>query len=187
MKYSKRPYECRQSLTNCGPPRRTTLSRLLLSVAIVLVSVSVVSCGGSLEVRTIPTLTKPPIPPAPVPPELESQIPPTLTLTAKEVAYYHEACEAWESGEYVELDLINQYGLSQTDACKWAVFGYTVQGEITWEEILNQMAAYAERMRGDRAALVQLIENMYQVSLETQEAVKRIDGDRRGFVSKFFD
>lgn len=174
-------------MTVSGRQRKTRPLRLLLIAAIVLMSVSVASCGGSLEVRTIPVLTKPPIPPAPIAPDVADQLPPAITLTAKEVAYYVDVCNDYEAGEYTDEEMLADTGLTRADACKWAVFGYTVQGEITWEEILNQMAGYAERMRADRSLLVDLINNMYNVSLETQEAVKRIDGDRRGFLSKFFD
>ena len=136
-------------------------------------------------------VTKPPIPVAPHPPEIVDLLPPSTVITADEVSYYLEACNAWKSvgteGGPLTDEVAEDYpGLTQGDACEWAVFGYTVQGSITWDEIINQMANYAELMRNDRITLIQIIENMYDVSLETSQAIKELNTPKQGLWGKLF-
>ena len=50
----------------------------------------------------IPVMAAPVIPPEPQAPDLASQLPPTITLTPDEVAYYKEVCDAWESNDYTK-------------------------------------------------------------------------------------
>ena len=127
----------------------------------------------------IPVMAKPIIPAEPTAPDLAAQLPKTVTLTPKEVAYYKEACDAWEGGEYSGPEMQDAYpGLTRGAACDWAIKGYTIQDGLTVEDMWNQSARYAEEMRNYARALKQQIEHMYQLSQETQKAIKETNFSR---------
>ena len=140
----------------------------------------------------IPVMAKPVIPPEPQAPDLASQLPPTITLTPAEVAYYKVVCEAWEDGEYTEEEMADQFpGLSRGAACDWVIKGYTIQGGLTVEDMWNQSAHYAESMRAYVKALKTQINNMYDLSKATQKAMLEVNtkrtessGGRRWFWQK---
>jgi hypothetical protein len=100
----------------------------------------------------------------PVAPNLAELLPDSIVVTPEDVQIYKEACDAWESNEYSKEEIISQYGLSRSSACDWAIFGYTVQGEITIESIENQQADYAEKLRHHINFLIETINNLYEVS-----------------------
>jgi len=123
----------------------------------------------------IPVLSRPSIPPAPVPPELTSQLPKDLVVTPADVALYTAACDAWESGEYSDDQVIADYGLTRTAACDWAIYGYTVQDSITFDGILTNMVGYINELQNHNKFLHQIIDNMYEVSQQTNESVREIN------------
>jgi len=124
-------------------------------------------------------MAKPIIPAEPQAPDLAAQLPATVTLTPKEVEYYKEACDAWEGGEYSDLEMETEYpGLTRGAACDWAIKGYTIQDGLTVEDMWNQSARYAEEMRNYARVLKLQIEQMYQVSQETQKAIKETNINR---------
>ena len=128
------------------------LFKNLLKLAMILMIVSSVASCASQETRInthmIPVMAEPVIPPEPQAPDLASQLPPTITLTPDEVAYYKEVCDAWESNEHTKADMEENFpGLPRGAACDWAIKGYTIQGSLTVEAMWNQSAHYAESMR----------------------------------------
>jgi hypothetical protein len=114
----------------------------------------------------------PVVPREPSAPDLASQYPTSIVITKAETEYYTEACDAWESGEYTEDELLVEYSLSRGAACDWAIYGHTVQGSLDIESIFVQQADYVERLRAHIDALVGIINNQYLLSKQTTAAIK---------------
>jgi hypothetical protein len=124
-------------------------------------------------------MTKPVIPVEPAAPNLAALLPETITITAKEASYYKDACDAWEGGEYSKAELAQQYpGLSRGSACDWAVKGYTIQAGLTFEQMWNLSADYAEQMRNYANTLKTQINSMYQLNQKTQDAMQQANTER---------
>ena len=121
----------------------------------------------------IPVLPKPVIPTEPRAPVLVEQLPPSIVTTAEEVSYWDEACESWQGGEYTDAEMAEEYpGLSMAASCEWAIYGHSVQGHLNLESIFVRQATYAEQMRGYVQTLIQIIESQYDLSQNTQDAIK---------------
>ena len=124
------------------------------------------------QIRTIPVLAQPVIPVKPSPPNLASQLPITIEISAEDAAYFLEACEAWKSGEYTDIDMATDFpGLSRANACDWIIVGNTVQDSITLEDMWNQAIIYMLQLKVHADMLEKTIQNMYEVSQQTQEAL----------------
>ena len=125
-------------------------------------------------------MIKPSIPADPVPPKLNDQLGPAIVITAKDARYFAEACDAWEDKDsdgkpnYSKDEMAKNYpGLSRSDACDWAIYGQTVQGNLNLENIFILQATYAEQMRAHVQYLRETIDRMYQLSEEVRkEATK---------------
>jgi len=50
-------------------------------------------------------------------------------------------------GEEDDAEIEEETALSRSAACGWALYGFTVQGEINQEQNLNRLADYIERLR----------------------------------------
>jgi len=121
----------------------------------------------------MPTPTIPHLPKAP---DLASQLPKTIVVTAKEVSYFAEACDAWTSGEYTDAEMQEEYeGISRSAACDWAIYGYTVQGQLNVEGIELQQTAYADSLRAYIEALLSIIHSQVEVSQRTEEAIEQLN------------
>jgi hypothetical protein len=100
-------------------------------------------------------------------------MPVSIVTTATEVAYWDEVCDAWSGNEYTIEEMQEDYpGLSRGAACEWAVYGHTVQGHLNLESIFVKQATYAEQMRGYAETLIQIINSQYDLSQNTQEAIR---------------
>jgi len=137
---------------------------MLLILGSAICSCALLERKVQIETIFVPVLSKPVIPPEPVAPNLAEQLPESVVITAEEAQYYKDACDAWESNEYEESEILNEYGLSRSSACDWAIFGYTVQGELTVESIYNQQSSYVEQLRFYIQYLKSTIQNMYDAS-----------------------
>lgn len=125
-----------------------------------------------IETRIIPTINRPAIPAAPIPPDLISQQPVTIVLTAKEAGYYQEVCDAWESQEYSKEEMQELYpNISRSASCDWAIIGYTVQGHLTWEDILHQMATYSQQCRQALSIRDAAIDDMVRIAGEINQKI----------------
>jgi hypothetical protein len=60
----------------------------------------------------------------------------------------------------------------QSAACDWAIYGYTVQGQITAESILDQQATYAEQLRSYIDLLLGIIHTQQQISRDTRKSIE---------------
>lgn len=80
-----------------------------------------------------------------------------IVLTPADAQYYADVCDDYRTGN-------NDTGLSQNAACEWAIYGFTVQGEIAQEENLHRMADYIERLRDYTRVLRDMITELYQAS-----------------------
>lgn len=110
-------------------------------------------------------MIKPVIPADPTPPDLSNQLSPVVVITAEDVSYYAEACDAWVSDEYNKEEMENKYpGLSRSAACDWAIYGQTVQGNLNLENIFILQATYAQQMREHVKFLREIIDRMYTLS-----------------------
>lgn len=115
-----------------------------------------------MVVHEVPVIPKPAIPAEPSAPRLESLV--VVVVTARDAEYYAEICDRYADPEEHGEDIIAETGLSRSAACDWAIYGHTVQDEITLEDQLNQMADYAEKMRNYADFLRQTIENLYEAN-----------------------
>jgi hypothetical protein len=104
---------------------------------------------------------------------LKKQLPIGIEVSATLARYYIEVCDAWEGGEYNDIEMAEMYpGLSQSSACTWTVVGYTVQQSITVEDMWLQIVHLIQRLYLHIDVLEGTVEAMYQSSLDTQEALK---------------
>jgi hypothetical protein len=127
----------------------------------------------------VPVMAKPVVPVEPAAPNLAALLPDTITITAKEAAYYKEACDAWQGGEYSKEEMASEYpGLSRGASCDWAVKGYTIQAGLTFEQMWNLSADYAEQMRNYAKTLKAQIDSMYELNQKTQEAMQQANTQR---------
>lgn len=95
-------------------------------------------------------------------------------VTADTAAYFLEACEAWRAvGEvdaWTARDVEARYpGLSENDACNWAIFGMTAESEIAFEKDLAAAAHYTEALRAWGRALKRQLETLYRLLGEWAE------------------
>lgn len=106
-----------------------------------------------------------PKPVIPVEPSIPTLVDvPVVVITPQDAQYYQDICNDYESGEYGEGEL----PLTREAACNWAIYGHTVDGEITFEDMLNRMADYAEQMREHARQLRQIINHLYQAQQRTE-------------------
>lgn len=86
-------------------------------------------------------------------------------LTAEDARYYLDVCRRYQPPLPEDPETIKaETGLSEANACNWAVYGFTVQGEITQENNLNTMAGYIEKLRAYAQTLRETIHNLYEAS-----------------------
>jgi len=104
----------------------------------------------------VPVYIPPAIPTEPPAPSLES--PPVIVITPKDAAYYAEICERYEEEAPDEIQV--ETGLSESAACAWAIYGHTVQDEITLEQQLNLLVNYAESLRLWGRLMARTLENV---------------------------
>jgi hypothetical protein len=127
----------------------------------------------------VPVMAKPVIPVEPAAPNLVALLPKTVTVTAAEAAYYKEACDAWNDIDYTkEIMAIEYPDLSRGASCDWAVKGYTVQAGLTFEQMWNLSADYAEQMRNYAKTLKKQIDSLYEQNQKTQEAMQQVNTER---------
>lgn len=117
------------------------------------------SCGfQKVKVVEVPVIPKPALPAEPAAPSLAS--PTVIVITSEDAEYYSEVCDRYQAGDSNEQDIAAETGLTRGASCDWAIYGHTVQDEITFEDTLNQMADYAERLRAYARFLRQTIVNL---------------------------
>jgi len=139
----------------------------------------------------IPIAPEPTIPRIPTAPNLADQLPPVIVITPKDATYYATACEAWDSGDTEEEMHASYPGLSRSAACDWAIYGYTVQGQLTAESILAQQATYAEQLRSYIQLLIGIIHTQQQISQDTRKSIEALNQNppvvsKAGFTNPFW-
>lgn len=118
----------------------------------------------------------PTIPHLPQAPDLASQLPKPIVVTAEEVNYFAAVCDAWASGEYTNEDMQEKYpGMSRSASCDWAIYGYTVQGQLNIESIQIQQTVYADSLRAYIDALLSIITSQVEVSQKTEDAIVKLN------------
>jgi len=124
-----------------------------------------------IEVHRVPVLAVPVLPPRPtLNPSLVDQLQKPIGLTRKEVQYYQDICDRYESGEDPEA-LQEDSGLSRGAACDWVVFGQTIQGNFNLEAVLNTIGGHVEALHGQIDFLEQTIRNMIEVTNKASSQV----------------
>ncbi|ETW95566.1 MAG: hypothetical protein ETSY1_30085 [Candidatus Entotheonella factor] len=109
---------------------------------------------------TIPTLPEPVIPREPPAPKLE--LPNVIVMTPEDASYFAEACDAISAvdpSDRTKLEQVRaQYpGLEREDACRWAIYGFTVQDWLTVEAQMAEIASYVEQLRAQIHFLSELM------------------------------
>lgn len=79
-------------------------------------------------------------------------IPPIAVTTLKEAKYYLEVCEAWKQvgkeGFHNAEEVTEQYGgLTENDSCRWALYGWPVESQVSFEKLLARWAGYTDKLR----------------------------------------
>lgn len=125
---------------------------------------------------TVPKLPEPVTPPDPQPPNLD--LPPVLVITAVEAEYYQEVCEEFsqltESDTAARKALETSTGMTQANACNWAIYGFTVQDWLTLEVKMAEIAGYVDQLRAQLQFLRELMNKRQQVMDERTKALQSI-------------
>ena len=126
-----------------------------------------------VRIYTIPTMPKANIPAPIIAPDL--QVPTPIITTAEETSYYAEACEAISSGDYTKDELSVAYpSLSRSNACDWAVTGFTIQGWFTLESQLVLAGTYTEQLRARISFLEGMIKDREEIANRQKAAINKI-------------
>jgi hypothetical protein len=133
-----------------------------------------------VKVYTVPVVSKPIIPAAIAGPPL--RLPEVVVVTTTEALYYNDACLAFKSigfeGEDDLQGVLEQYpGLTQSAACEWAIYGFTVQGWLSLESQINEIGAYTRSLRARIAVLEGMLNDQYDSSKAQKETFERINED----------
>lgn len=124
-----------------------------------------------MEIYTIPVIPRTKLPAPILSPNLD--VPTPLVITALETDYYAEACEAHSDGSYSEDELVAMFpDLTRSNACDWAIYGFTVQGWFNVEAKLALAGSYSQQLR-DRIIFLEGIIKDYEAISDKQEEVLR--------------
>ena len=69
-------------------------------------------------------------------------------------------CFRYEDPDEDPDEVLIETGLSRSAACEWAIFGHTVQDELNFEDDLNRLADYVERLRDYSDLLKKTLDNV---------------------------
>lgn len=148
---------------------------LLILTSLLLASCSILQAPPVREVsiHAIPTLPSIIIP-KPVPTH-DLSLPTPITITAEEALYYRDACGAFNSGEYTDDELREEfYGLTQSSSCDWSITGFTVQDWFNVESKLALTGTYTQQLR-DRIVIIEgIIKTLEDAGKRQVEAIKKI-------------
>lgn len=130
-----------------------------------------------IQVVSIPALPPPVKIDPPSPPTLG--LPPVLVTTFDEVSYWTEACEAFsdvDSRDQAALAEVTEEfpGLTRGDACDWAIYGFTVQGWLTFEAYMAEIASYIEQLRAHIKFQSQLMDERQKIISTRDEALGKL-------------
>ena len=85
-------------------------------------------------------------------------IPPVLTLSKADAESYQDICD--ETGD--------------PDFCNWVIRGFTIQGWLTFESILNNLVSHSKAVERTYQALVQIVKSRQKVMDAQQESIEGI-------------
>lgn len=149
-------------------------------------------CATTYDVRYIPVLPEPTITPEPTAPNVSDTLPDDITITQEEAEFYKQACDAWslvdQEDGFTSEEVIEEYRLNEDEACNWAITGYTIQDNLTVEQMYVEMAAYTERLRTWGNSLKKELENLYKlIDKTTDKNASFSEKEKKGFFSRLFD
>jgi hypothetical protein len=154
----------------------------ILSILIVMISLAGcqlferTSLPQRVKVYTVPVVSKPIIPAAIAGPLL--RLPEVVVVTTAEALYFNDACLAFKAigSEDDRLGVLDDYpGLTQSAACEWAIYGFTVQGWLSLESQINEIGAYTRSLRARIALLEGMLNDQYDSSKAQKETFERIN------------
>lgn len=130
-----------------------------------------------VKIVTIPTLPRAVIPTEPSPPALK--LPPVLVMTREEALYYVDACDDFKPDDpddvYTQEELWVKYpGLTEENACDWAIYGFTVQDWLSVESGMAEIAGYVEQLRAQIRFMARLMEERQDVMDKQLESIQKI-------------
>ncbi len=129
-----------------------------------------------VQIVTVPKLPEPVTPPDPQPPNLD--LPPVLVITAVEAEYYQEVCEEFsqlaKSDTTAREALEKRTGMTQGNACDWAIYGFTVQDWLTLEVKMAEIAGYVDQLRAQLQFLRELMEKRQRVMDERAKVLQSL-------------
>ena len=132
-----------------------------------------------VKVKTLPIIPKVTLP-APVP-KPQVTMPEVITLTAQDALFYKQVCDeftdAGQEDAYTLEEIYERYpGMSRESACNWAVYGYTVQGQLMLESQLIKLGLYTEQLRGRISYLEGVIRELEKATdLQRQTILEQED------------
>ncbi len=145
---------------NCAPSNLTGQSRILSLAVMLLAIVLTASCSAlgtkeivhRVEVQRIPVMPEPNLIELPTAPRWES--PPVMVVTEAEAREWAAFCEMFRTPEdKLSEDEIEQKqalidgGSGADDFCQWAIYGFTVQHWLNFEQYMLDVAAYVDKLR----------------------------------------
>jgi hypothetical protein len=108
-------------------------------------------------------------------------MPEVITLTAQDALFYKQVCDeftdAGQEDAYTLEEIYERYpGMSRESACNWAVYGYTVQGQLMLESQLIKLGLYTEQLRGRISYLEGVIRELEKATdLQRQTILEQED------------
>jgi hypothetical protein len=133
-----------------------------------------------VKVYTVPVVSKPIIPAAIAGPPLK--LPEVVVVTTADAHNYIDACLAFKAVGKPDQDTLKEVeeeypGLSQSSACNWAIYGFTVQGWLSLESQINEIGAYTRSLRARVAVLEGMLNDQYDSAQAQKETFERIHDD----------
>lgn len=165
---------------NFGQQKRGLLSWIRTSVGLLLVIGLTASCSGfpripDYQVVTTPTAIKPTIHQEPSLKVLKAPDP--IVITLKDFEFYYQACEDYKSvGEedaYTLEEVQNLYvGLTQDDACSFAIYGFPVQIWLNFEAQLTEAAGHKQEWVNLARIYAKALMEQYRINKEAADKIE---------------
>jgi len=108
-------------------------------------------------------------------------VPPIAVTTLKEARLYLSACEAWQTADQPPIEypegspfddqpaglsseqILRDFGgITEDQACRWALYGWPAESQLDFERMIEQLAGNQEEQRKYISFLREQLMNRYQ-------------------------
>lgn len=126
-----------------------------------------------MEVQRIPVMPEPSLIDLPNPPRWES--PPVIVVTEAEARDWAAFCDMFVTpedqlgeDELAQKQALIDGGSDADDFCQWAIYGFTVQHWLNFEQYLLEVAAYVDKLRNTVGFYENQLEARQRVIVEAE-------------------